>query len=473
MTTQYIGARYVPKFADPSEWANNMSYEPLTIVTYNGNSFTSKKTVPAGLTDPAHNSEYWASTGIYNSQIESYREEVAALAEQYDDVLDTANSASDAAASASTTAQAANTTAQAANTTAQAANTTAQAANTKATDISSLYWDMVEGKTIGIFGASNAQPVSGRWGMEFTSLVGDHATVDVLGVGGTTLSAIVTNVETRINDYDIVIIDGTSNDASQGVELGGPGYSNNNLTYWEQFDRLRSLIARYPTKTFYMVGIAPQARTRAYSFRYPISAYRQYFEYGAYYCGAYYIDGIRAYGNLNSINASSVAADGSHYGTPYSTYKAKYVLRAILNNAHSDGQQFYFENLADTTVDGASYPRASRLLTAGDDISLINPRITYRADTMLFAISYQIGSGVTIPATHALATLDVGLRNMVFTVGRNMCMLGIKSASPYNSYEIAYAPSAGFFYCNGAITGPATINTMFELPTRLANSFYV
>ena len=48
-TRQYIGARYVPKFATPTEWNNSLSYEGLTIVTHLGNSFTSKKPVPAGI----------------------------------------------------------------------------------------------------------------------------------------------------------------------------------------------------------------------------------------------------------------------------------------------------------------------------------------------------------------------------------------------------------------------------------------
>ena len=43
---QYIGARYVPKFFDnngSTEWVKGIGYEPLTIVTYLNNSFTSKK----------------------------------------------------------------------------------------------------------------------------------------------------------------------------------------------------------------------------------------------------------------------------------------------------------------------------------------------------------------------------------------------------------------------------------------------
>lgn len=73
MTRQYIGARYVPII--DGEYNSEKVYEPLTIVTYNGSSYTSKKSVPAG-TLPT-NTEYWALTGNYNAQVEAYRQEVA------------------------------------------------------------------------------------------------------------------------------------------------------------------------------------------------------------------------------------------------------------------------------------------------------------------------------------------------------------------------------------------------------------
>ena len=77
---QYVGARYVPKFFEgengSTEWVNGLSYEPLTVVTYLGNSFTSKKPVPPiSIHAPNENSEYWANTGNYNAQVEIYREE--------------------------------------------------------------------------------------------------------------------------------------------------------------------------------------------------------------------------------------------------------------------------------------------------------------------------------------------------------------------------------------------------------------
>lgn len=76
--TEYIGNRYVPIFGrkdeDSIEWDNTKPYEPLTIVTYLGNSYTSRKNVPAGVA--ITNQEYWALTGLFNSQVEAYRSEV-------------------------------------------------------------------------------------------------------------------------------------------------------------------------------------------------------------------------------------------------------------------------------------------------------------------------------------------------------------------------------------------------------------
>ena len=77
---QYIGARYVPKFFEgasgSSEWVNGVSYEPLTIVTYLNNSYTSKKPVPSSIGSPNNNPEYWANTGNFNGQVQKLQEDV-------------------------------------------------------------------------------------------------------------------------------------------------------------------------------------------------------------------------------------------------------------------------------------------------------------------------------------------------------------------------------------------------------------
>ena len=74
---QYVGARYVPVFANPLEWSDTREYEPLTIVTYQGNSYTSMQYVPTSIS--IADTAYWALTGNFNAQVEAYREEVRAF----------------------------------------------------------------------------------------------------------------------------------------------------------------------------------------------------------------------------------------------------------------------------------------------------------------------------------------------------------------------------------------------------------
>ncbi len=75
---QYVGSRYVPIFGRKGEssilWDNSKPYEPLSIVLYQGASYTSKQYVPIGI--DIRNEEYWALTGNYNAQVEQYRQEV-------------------------------------------------------------------------------------------------------------------------------------------------------------------------------------------------------------------------------------------------------------------------------------------------------------------------------------------------------------------------------------------------------------
>lgn len=75
---QYIGARYVPKFADPILHDSTRSYEALEMVQNAiGDSFTSKKPVPIGVA--LTNSEYWVQTGNFNSQLSLLQSEVATI----------------------------------------------------------------------------------------------------------------------------------------------------------------------------------------------------------------------------------------------------------------------------------------------------------------------------------------------------------------------------------------------------------
>ena len=64
---QYVGARYVPKIM--GEWNKDLQYEALSVVTYMGNSFTSKIPVPANV--EINNEKYWVNTGNFNAQLDN------------------------------------------------------------------------------------------------------------------------------------------------------------------------------------------------------------------------------------------------------------------------------------------------------------------------------------------------------------------------------------------------------------------
>lgn len=89
--TQYIGSRYVPLFADPIEWSASNTYEPLTIVIHEGNSYTSKQAVPKDI--DISNEAFWALTGNYNAQVELYRRETALAKATADDAQADADAA--------------------------------------------------------------------------------------------------------------------------------------------------------------------------------------------------------------------------------------------------------------------------------------------------------------------------------------------------------------------------------------------
>lgn len=80
----YKGHRYVPKIM--GEWNQEETYEGLSIVTYQGTSYTSKKHVPIGI--DILNTEFWVVTGNYNAQIEVYRKDVRDLEKATSDRMD-------------------------------------------------------------------------------------------------------------------------------------------------------------------------------------------------------------------------------------------------------------------------------------------------------------------------------------------------------------------------------------------------
>jgi hypothetical protein len=89
---QYVGARYVPKIM--GEWNKALQYEALSVVTYMGNSFTSKVPVPANI--DISNETYWVNTANYNAQVEAYRKETSKLTNQLNnEIMDRKNADKD------------------------------------------------------------------------------------------------------------------------------------------------------------------------------------------------------------------------------------------------------------------------------------------------------------------------------------------------------------------------------------------
>ena len=63
---QYIGAKYVPTFADPIEWDDTRNYENLVMVQHNGDTYISKVPVPRGIA--IDNTDYWVLFSNYSAQ---------------------------------------------------------------------------------------------------------------------------------------------------------------------------------------------------------------------------------------------------------------------------------------------------------------------------------------------------------------------------------------------------------------------
>lgn len=88
---QYVGARYVPKFyqgSNGNEWDSGVVYEALTMVTYLGSTYCSKKPVPARTVAPNEDTEYWVLTAAYSSQVAELREVVEGIEDDIDTIND-------------------------------------------------------------------------------------------------------------------------------------------------------------------------------------------------------------------------------------------------------------------------------------------------------------------------------------------------------------------------------------------------
>lgn len=95
---EYIGMRYITKFADPIQWDDTRQYEHMTVVQYQGGTYVSKQMVPIGI--PITDTRYWLYWADFNAQLEQYRREVQAFDGRITQAQSDATDAKDAAESA-------------------------------------------------------------------------------------------------------------------------------------------------------------------------------------------------------------------------------------------------------------------------------------------------------------------------------------------------------------------------------------
>lgn len=189
----YVGARYVPVFANPIDWDSTRTYEPLTVVTYQGNSYTSKTFVPTGIA--ITNTTYWALTGNYNAQVEQYRQEV----NEY----------------------------------------SSQSANYFAWTNNLVQW--LNGKNILIIGASN-ETYNYSWAYKLKTALNGIANVTVNAVAGRTLTGANGGAQVfvnNINNYDVFIIATIRNDYWSNVPISigndSAGYDQINSALYQMY----------------------------------------------------------------------------------------------------------------------------------------------------------------------------------------------------------------------------------------------
>lgn len=287
-TTQYIGARYVPKFFDnPSDhstqWVDTVEYEPLTIVTNAGYSYTSKQYVPRGIA--ITNAEYWALTGNFNGQVAQYVEQVQQLAEQVNGFSDDLEEAIDDITTGYTSADAA---LQASvNSQMQTLQTTVNGQledleETVNESISELQDDtalatILAGKYMTISGDSLVRGQNLSISQAFPALIeADYnCTFDNRAVNGRaisnyggatnsivgTIDADITNAITRAGGADKVfafIVQGGANDWNNDVPMGPRSYNNvDTSTFWGAMNYVYRQIATRLTKCRIMFMTTP------------------------------------------------------------------------------------------------------------------------------------------------------------------------------------------------------------------------
>lgn len=411
---QYIGARYVPTFADPIEWNNTRTYEALTMVTYYNDTYISKKPVPTGTA--ITNTEYWVKISNFNQQVSDLTTEVSTLQEDVENIN------------------------------------------------INPFIPHLKNKKILICGASNDVNTapSGRektWARKLKELLNGIATVDIVAVGGAKLAGILDQAEANVANHDIIFIPAPGNDVTGDTEPGGTPRTAVSGTYAYQFDRLKTLISANTDKTFIVRGITPMSITRSFSGKYPIALYNNYCVIGSLWSGAIYVDGTSFYGNVNDEDIGQLTSDGVHFKAP-ATDRAVYNALCILSGFVNNNNTQYTEYVKDEVYNDVSYPRMSSLITLESNFSVSNwrvNRINYSRDFV--EIIMRFGFSEAVEANSIIFTLDEDFCKMFNLVNKNNLgeLSRIGSTNPGESYGCRFVGSERKLYNQNAISGSSGV----------------
>ena len=262
MARQYIGARYVPLIM--GEWDNSKNYEPLSIVTFLGNSYTSKNFVTNGKR-PDQNPDLWAVTGNYNAQVDNYREETRQVSQKVDRISSEFSG--------------------------------------EINKLKKKYHDFI-GKHIRVYGDSWVD--SGLPYHEWTNKLADitGATVTSKGVSGICISDLVGQIDNTV--ADIYIIEGGINDWDQ---------NRTSISVRDSvYHAVSKLKAINPSCMIYFLTIPgqvyiPPRKGNGAVIYYPAEVYRQAVWTGVDYFGGRVIDGNRIHGL--TLTTDSLHPDGN------------------------------------------------------------------------------------------------------------------------------------------------------------------
>lgn len=370
----YKGARYVPLIM--GAWDATVEYEPLSIVIVEGNSYTSKWYVPAGV--PVTNTEYWVLTGNYNGQISSIQSQIS---EMETDI---------------------------------AVNQADIAEMKPLTAASEVWTEWFRGKKIIIFGASNSSDMAGiptTWAYQLKALLQGIATVDINAVPGRKLvgenGTVAALLNTDLSTYDLCLFSMSRNDYFGGTPVGPEsGYNAAPTTLLQAIDTVGIFLHQnFPYLPFYWLGMTRKQDSPNWSdHQNHWGVYEIILQNRTNYWGIPYINSNLFGGTSRQYSVGDLQVDGTHWTMQGAADLMWNNFRSTLfRRTEAFLGTYVKQNVPITPMENATLTSCS-LVSTGQRIQLI------------FTLHLESGFTATTPYLPQAATWDIPLLNTVFNV---------------------------------------------------------